>query len=230
MKLCEKENLGNIQLPYEKCIANGAASLTDTELLAVLLRCGAAGTNVLELAKNIFDKFCYKGHLGALYNVSYEELTNIYGVGKVKAVQLLCNIEFAKRMNMNPLSDNVIFDSPQKVSQYFMSEMRLLETEHVYLLLLDSKNSLIKKILLSTGSVKSSILEPREVFIHAVRHNAVNILLIHNHPSGNPNPSQADIGITRRIAHAGKMMEILLIDHIIIGDNKFVSLKQEGLI
>lgn len=230
MNLKENENFKNFELPTEKCLKHGAHILSDIELLAVILRCGTNSINVLDMSKCIIDRFCPNDKLNSLVNVSYEELLSITGVGKVKAAQLLCIFELSKRIATEPIGGSLIIDNPQKAANLFMSEMRLLETEHVYLLLLDSKNSLIKRIVLSTGSIKASVLEPREVFIHALRHNAVSIILMHNHPSGNPTPSKADEIITLKIQEAGQIIGINLIDHIIIGDNKYKSLKSEGLI
>lgn len=230
MNLKQNDNFKNIELPYEKCVRNGASVLTDIELMAVILRCGTNNTNVLELANELITKFCNTGKLNTLLNVTYEELISIKGIGRVKAAQLLSILELSKRICKEPIGGSIILNSPEKVANLYMSEMRILETEHVFLLLLDSKNGLIKKIVLSSGSINASVLEAREVYVHALRHNATGIILLHNHPSGNPTPSKADEVVTLKILEAGTIIGINLIDHIIIGDNKFISLKDEGLI
>ena len=230
MKLNENDKLKNIQLPYEKCIKYGAFTLSNVELIAVVLRCGTSKTNVLDLSQNLLDRFCPDNKLGLLYNVSIEELTQIAGIGTVKAAQIMCMFELAKRITKEPFSSLTRFDCPENAAGYFMQEMRLLDREHVFLLLLDSKNSLIKKITLSSGSVTSSVLQPREVFLYALRYNAVNVMLMHNHPSGNPAPSSNDISVTQRVKEAGEVIGINLIDHIIIGDNTYISLREKGFI
>lgn len=226
MGIKDNQNLKNIQLPYEKCMENGASSLTDVELLAVLLRCGTPGMNVLDLSERVISSFSSEKKLCPLAHASFEELISISGIGKVKAVQIQCIFELARRITMEPVRRTVSLDNPDIVAGMYMQEMRLFEEEHVYLLLLDIKNCIIKKITLSTGSIMSSILEPREVFLHALRHNATGIMLIHNHPSGDPTPSRQDISITNKINEAGRLIGISLIDHIVIGDNKFVSMRQ----
>ena len=230
MNLKTNEVLKNVQLPYEKCLENGAHTLSDAELLAVILRCGTKERNVLELAGELIDRICVNSKLASFCNTAIEELMNISGIGKVKAVMLSCVFELSKRIASEPISSNMSFTSPDQVALCFMAKMRLLETEHVYLLLLDSKNCLLKQMVLSSGSVGASILEPREVFIHALRHNAVGIILLHNHPSGNPTPSRDDIVTTVKIKDAGRLIGIQLIDHIIIGDNCYVSMKQDDYI
>ena len=229
MNLKKDKNYKTIQLPYEKCISNGPQSLTDTELMAVLLRCGTKNENVLTMADKILSLYKTNSKFLNLSRATFEELISIKGIGNVKAVQIMCVFELAKRISREPFYENIQVQSPDIIAGMFMQEMRLLETEHVYLLLLNNRNSIIKKIILSKGSVNASVLEPREVFVQALKYNAVNILLIHNHPSGDPTPSEADILISKRISNAGQLIGISLVDHIIIGDNIFVSLRQKGI-
>lgn len=229
MNLKNDKNYKTIQLPYEKCISNGPHSLTDVELMAVLLRCGTKYENVLTLADKILSLYKTNSKFLNLSRATFEELVSIKGIGKVKAVQIMCVFELAKRIAREPFKESIQVQSPNIIAGMFMQEMRLLDTEHVYLLLLNNKNSIIKKIVLSKGSVNASVLEPREVFVQALKYNAVNILLIHNHPSGDPTPSEADKNISIRINSAGQLIGISLVDHIIIGDNVFVSLRQEGI-
>ena len=229
MNLKNDENYKTIQLPYEKCILNGPQSLTDTELLAVLLRCGTKNENVLNVADKILSIYKSNSKFMNLSQATYEELISVKGIGKVKATQIMCIFELSKRIASEPYKESTKIHSPDIIAGMFMQEMRVFDTEHVYLLLLNTKNSIIKKIELSKGSVNTSILEPREVFVQALKYNAVNILLIHNHPSGDPTPSESDKIITQRINDAGQLIGITLLDHIIIGDNVFVSLRQKGI-
>ena len=162
-------------------------------------------------------------------NVTLNELMRIKGIGRVKAIQILCVVELTKRMSKVVSNKGIYFNTPQSIADYFMQEMRHLDTEQVTLVLLNSKNRLIKEIRLSKGTVNASLTTPREVFIYALKYEAVNFAMIHNHPSGDPTPSQEDIRLTSRIKESSKIVGINLIDHIIIGDNIYTSLGEMGL-
>ena len=161
-------------------------------------------------------------------SIPLEELLKIKGIGKVKAIRLKCVAEICARMQTRTREATLSFEDPATVAGLYMERLRHLETEHVYLLLCDNKNHIIKEILLSKGTVNASVISPREIFIEALRYHAVHVLLIHNHPSGDPQPSYEDIQITRQILEASHLMQILLLDHIIIGDNTYISLKEKG--
>ncbi len=215
--------------PYERCERYGAEYLTDAELLSVVIRSGTKERRSFEVAQDVLMiKDEYQG-LKGLYNVTLNELMRIKGIGRVKAIQILCVVELTKRMSKVVSNKGIYFNTPQSIADYFMQEMRHLDTEQVTLVLLNSKNRLIKEIRLSKGTVNASLTTPREVFIYALKYEAVNFAMIHNHPSGDPTPSQEDIRLTSRIKESSKVVGINLIDHIIIGDNIYTSLGEMGL-
>ena len=215
--------------PYEKFEKKGAEYLTDAELLAIIIRTGTKDEDALSLAKKILSlkEPIHKGIL-ALQHISLEELKSIKGIGTVKAIRIKCMVEFSKRMAMQTVTGSMRFDSPETIARYYMEMLRHLETEHVYLVLLDNKNRKIKDVLITKGTVNASLLSPREIFIEALSYKAVRIFLLHNHPSGDPTPSRQDLEITKIIDDASKLLNIQLIDHIIIGDNKYISFKEKG--
>jgi len=215
--------------PYEKFEKKGAEYLTDAELLAIIIRTGTKEEDALSLAKKILalKEPLHKGILG-LQHISLEELKSIKGIGTVKAIRIKCMVEFSKRMAMQTVNGTLRFDSPETIARYYMEMLRHLETEHVYLVLLDNKNRKIKDVLITKGTVNASLLSPREIFIEALSYKAVRIFLLHNHPSGDPTPSRQDLEITKIIGDASKLLNIQLIDHIIIGDNKYISFKEKG--
>ena len=216
-------------LPYEKFLRQGAEHLTERELLAIILRTGTREKSALELAGDVLSlaKYPREGLLG-LYDVSLEELMGIKGIGLVKAVRLKCLTELSMRISRASAKEGLLFNSPNLVAQYFMESLRHRETECVILVSLDAKGRMLGEKKISDGSVKMSLLSPREVFLEALHARAVNILLVHNHPSGDPAPSKLDREVTQNISSLGKMMDILLLDHIIIGDNRYVSFKELG--
>ena len=162
--------------------------------------------------------------------MSVNELTKLDGIGNVKAIQILCIAELAKRMTKATREDGVRLLSPSAVASYYMEDMRHLTTERILLIMIDSKSKILAEKIISSGTVNASILAPREIFINALKNGAVNIILLHNHPSGDPTPSAEDVSTTQRVKEAGSLIGIKLMDHIIIGDNKYVSLKERGLL
>ncbi len=216
--------------PYEKCERHGAAALSDAELLAVIIRTGTKQQRAIDLAVNILNySTAYPGLKGLNY-FSMKELRKIKGIGRVKAIELHCLTELTRRMAKDTLHDSVRLTTPQSVADYYMQDMRHLTREQVVLLMFDSKNKLMKDMVISEGTVNTSIMPTREIFVHAVKEEAVNIILLHNHPSGDPTPSSEDIRVTKRLAEAGNLIGISLMDHIIIGDNRYISLKEQGLV
>ena len=214
--------------PYEKCEQYGAENLTDAELLAVLLRTGTKGENSLQLAKRILHPdFAQEGIL-SIHQWSMEQLLEIKGIGSVKAIQILCLSELAKRLSKAEAQSGLNFSAPETIAQYYMEDMRHRKKEAMKLLLLNSKTKLIGESELSLGTVNTTLVSPREVFVEALRRNAVAVILLHNHPSGDPTPSKQDILITRRVTEAGRLIGVELLDHIIIGDNCFISLRDKG--
>ncbi len=215
--------------PYEKCERYGATVLSDAELLAVIIRTGTKHQRAIELAVNILNySTAYPGLKGLNY-LTIKELMKIKGIGRVKAIELVCLTELTRRMAKDNLKDRICLTTPQNVAAYYMQDMRHLTREQVILLMLNSKNKLMKDMVISEGTVNTSIMPTREIFVHAVKEGAVNIILLHNHPSGDPTPSAEDIRVTRKLTEAGNLIGISLMDHIIIGDNKYISLKEQGL-
>lgn len=223
-----KEMLEN-ERPYEKCERFGAGSLSDAELLAVLLRTGTKGENALELSKRILYTIG-ENDLLSIHQYSIEQLKQIKGVGKVKAVQISCISELAKRLAKAKANDKLEFTCPASIAQYYMEDMRHERQEIMKLLMLNSKTHLIGETNISKGTVNASLITPRELYIEALQKNAVSIIILHNHPSGDPTPSEEDIIITARIREAGDLIGINLLDHVIIGNNCYTSFYESGLL
>lgn len=214
--------------PYEKLEAYGASALSDSELLAIVIRTGSRQERATELAMKVINARP-SGLLG-LHEMSLSELQEVHGIGRVKAIQLKAVSEISKRMSKATYSKVLSIKSPGSVASAYMEEMRHFKREHTKLLLLDTKYQVKNESYLSVGTVNTSLMHPREVFSHALKNEAVSIVLLHNHPSGNPQPSPQDIEITQRITEAGSLIGVPLLDHIIIGDGTYVSLKEKGYI
>ena len=216
--------------PYEKCQEFGPAALTDAELLAVLLRTGTEGQSSIDLARQILRLGGRDEHLDSLYHATIPQLMRIRGVGKVKAIQVVCLCELAKRLFRASANRRLLFDRADTIADYYMEDMRHLEQEELRCIFLNSKCHLIGDKVITRGTVNTSVISPREIFIEAVKCRAVNIVLLHNHPSGDPTPSYEDIAITKRVIQAGEVLGIYLVDHIVIGDRCHISLKERGLL
>lgn len=218
------------ELPYDKFDRIGAAGLSDIELLAVILSSGTRRMNVLELAAAIIYKADPNGRLIGLGRISYEELISIDGIGRVKAIMICCIIEMSKRLSTQFRQYEITLKSPATIAAYYMEQLRHSDVEIVMALYTDSAMNLLKSLILTVGSNNSSIVSSRDVYINALKYKAGFVILIHNHPSGDPSPSSYDIEITRKLIEAGKLIDIPLVDHIIIGDMKYISLKEAGYI
>ncbi len=216
--------------PYEKFNRLGVHALSDEELLAIILRTGSKKEDALHLASRILHSDQEYSGLLSLNHLTYNELMMLHGIGQVKATQLLCLSEITRRMAKATRKDGVHLLSPDSVASYYMEDMRHLTNEQIMLVLLDSKSKILGDKIISSGTVNASLLAPRELFIYALKHGAVNILLLHNHPSGDPSPSNEDLTATKRVKEAGVLIGIKLMDHLIIGDNKYISLKEQGLL
>lgn len=224
------KDIAACERPYEKAITYGISSLSDSELLAVILRTGTKDTSSIDLANRILNAhYFHKGILGLQY-IRREELLEIKGIGNTKATQLLAICELANRMNQTRLRVNISFNNPDTIAMYYMQKCKFLTKENTFLMMFSSSNMLIKEITLSKGTINQTLVSPREIFIEAIKCEAVNIILVHNHPSGNPEPSNADIMVTKKIAQAGCLLDIQLTDHIVIGNGCFVSMRKRGLI
>lgn len=227
-KFYTMKELPESERPYEKLEKNGVESLSDAELIAVLIRNGSPHKTSVALAAEILNFHpVYKGLMG-LHYLSDKELQRIDGVGKVKAAQLLCAAEISNRMTRQRKPENERFDSPGTVAGYFMEEMRTKENENTIVVFLDNRCRLIRHEVLFVGSVSASMANPREILKKALQYDASCLILLHNHPSGDPTPSSADIALSERMKAAGELIGIRFLDHIILGDCQYVSLKQRG--
>ncbi|MCJ7839899.1 DNA repair protein RadC [Lederbergia sp. NSJ-179] len=211
--------------PRERLIKTGPESLSTQEILAILLRTGTKSESVLQLANRLLTKF---DGLMWLKEAALEELTSVKGIGEAKAVQLAAAIELGRRISNLTYDDRYVIRSPEDGANYVMNDMRFLSQEHFVALYLNTKNQVIHRQTIFIGSLNASIVHPREVFKEAFRRAAASILCFHNHPSGDPAPSREDIEVTRRLAECGKMLGIEVLDHLIIGDKKYVSMKEKG--
>lgn len=219
--------------PYERCLRMGPEGLSDTELLSIIIRTGSRKSNSLKVAQEVLELSYGKrdGGILGLCRLTLPELKKIEGIGTVKGIQLLCIGELSKRISRcSAIARNTTFENPQSVVEYYMEEMRHLQQEHLYVMLLNTKGHLIRDLLISKGTVNASLASPREIFSQALRYQAVGIILVHNHPSGDPTPSREDCLLTRQVYEAGSLVEIQLLDHIVIGDNHYCSFKKEGML
>lgn len=221
------KRLPSEERPREKLLFHGRESLTSAELLAILLRTGTQERSVLEMAQEILS-LDEKGIL-FLESCSPEELLQVKGMGKAKACQLLAAIELGKRIATHPRKQKNEIANPDDIVQLFMERMRYYKKEHFKVVLINAKGQIMEAADISIGDLCSTLIHPREVFCRAVRRSAAAVVLIHNHPSGDPRPSDEDLETTKRLAEAAAILGIKVLDHIIIGDGTYISLKNEGL-
>lgn len=216
--------------PYEKCLLFGPEKLQDEELLAVILRTGTVGCNVLDIARAILNKAKGPDGLMAVHQLSVKELTEIPGVGQVKAVQIRCLSELCKRLAGLRSREGEELNSPGRIAASYMERLRHEQQENILLLMLDKKNHRLGEQCISRGTVDASVITPREILIEALRCQAVNLIVLHNHPSGNPTPSREDICLTERIRQSAGMIGMHLVDHIIIGDQTYYSFAENDML
>lgn len=214
------------ELPREKISAGGVESLSNTELIAVLLASGNRRESALSLAGRILA--LERGSLSKLAGYQPEEFQKISGVGPAKSSMLVAAMELGRRIATAPAEAVIRLDAPEKVARLFMEEMRFLKKEIFRVAHLNVKNELIMKENISVGGLHSAAAHPREVFQNAVRKGTHAVILVHNHPSGDPAPSPADCSTTEQLKEAGRILGIQVLDHIIIGDGRFYSFKQQG--
>ena len=214
--------------PREKLLLRGSQSLTDAELLAILLRTGTKGKSVVQVAYDLVKRY---GNLASLSTKSYSELIKTNGIKKDKAATLVAAFEIGKRTAIQSkwFSEKKI-TSPEDVAHIFIPMLKDELSEHFYIVCLNAANKIIRIDLISTGSLDSSIVHPREVFKVAIENSAKSIILVHNHPSGNPEPSNDDIAITKKLIEISKLMEITVFDHLIIAENKYTSFVEKRMI
>ena len=213
--------------PRERLKHYGAKNLSNTELIAILLRTGMQGENVLSLSSRVLAQF---DGLSGLGRGTFAELCALKGLSEAKACQLMAGLELGRRLVSLSPAERVTINSPQDVANLVMGEMAALEQEHLRVLLLNTRNEVLSIQDIYVGNVNSSVVRPAEVIRPAVRDNAPSIIVVHNHPSGDPTPSQEDVGITQQLAAAGKLLGVELLDHVVIGNGgRFVSLNEQGL-
>lgn len=213
--------------PRERLLKEGSHALSNQELIASILGTGTRQESVLQLSQRILHHF---NGLRLLKDSTVDELKKIKGIGDSKAVQLLAALELGSRVHTFKQEERYIIRSPEDVSRYVMEEMRFLTQEHFVALYLNTKNHVIHKKTIFIGSLNASIVHPREIFKEAFRYSAASVICLHNHPSGDPAPSREDIEVTKRLVESGKVIGIEMLDHIIIGDKKFISLKEKGYV
>ncbi|MEZ3445353.1 MAG: DNA repair protein RadC [Lachnospiraceae bacterium] len=225
-----KELYAKDELPYDKFMRLGPESLSDAELLAIMLRTGTREKTPIELGRDVLKMAGEGMGLLGLYHFNIRDLMQIPGIGEVKAVQLLCIAEIAKRTSNMQARPDLTFDKPETVAAYYMEKMRHRDTEQLLLVLLDAKRHIVHESVLSTGTFNSTLISPRDICIQAMRNEASYIVILHNHPSGDPTPSRQDVLVTQKIKEVSDLVEIPLLDHIIIGDNRYTSFIQKGLL
>jgi len=225
---CNKTGMKNVPIyerPRERLLRQGARHLADAELLAILLRTGLEKESSYELAIRMLSTF---GDLRSIAEASLEELTKIKGIGPVKAVELQAAFELGRRAVSMVREKRVTIRLPRDVADFMMPEMVHLTQEHFVCLFLNTKNHVIGKQTIFVGSLDASIVHPREVFKEAIKRSSASIICLHNHPSGDPTPSREDLAVTKTLQQAGELVGISLLDHVIIGDYRYVSLKEQG--
>lgn len=215
--------------PYEKFLKCGAKALSDAELLAIILKTGSKEKTSIELAREVLKCPDGSSSILSIHKKSLTELKKIQGIGNVKAICLKCIAELAERIANSKYTNRSKFSSPKDIASFYMESFRHLDYEVFRVLYLDSSHCLIADRIISTGTVNRTLVSARDVFIHALSFNAVYVVLLHNHPSGNPLPSDEDIKVTNTLYNAGLLLNIEVIDHIIIGDKQYFSLREYNL-
>lgn len=212
--------------PRERLMQYGAAALSNAELLAILLRTGTSSLSAVHLAERIL---AHTGGLKGLTDSTIESLVELKGVGPAKAIQILAGVELGRRISRSLPEERFTVRSPQDAADLMMDELQHLAQEHFVCLFLNTKNQVISKDTIFIGSLNASIVHPREVFRRAIQRASAAVICLHNHPSGDPSPSAEDRNVTKRLQEAGKLLGIDVLDHIIIGEQSFYSMKENGL-
>ncbi|MCB0101647.1 MAG: DNA repair protein RadC [Anaerolineales bacterium] len=212
--------------PRERLASLGPQALTNAELLAILLRVGVQGENAVEVGQRLLTKF---GGLRGLHRAPFKELMSQHGMGEAKASQIQAAIELGRRLTLEAPEERPSINSPADAAALVQYEMSALEQEHLRVILLDRRNRVLEVLEVYKGSVNSSQVRVGELFKDAIRANASAIIVAHNHPSGDPTPSPDDVAVTRAMVQAGKLLDIDVLDHLVIGSGKWVSLKERGL-
>lgn len=212
--------------PREKLMKHGSASLSDAELLAILIRAGSRGATAVDLARKLLSE---GRTLRDLARMSVVDLGHL-GIGKVRAASIVAALELSRRSIAGTRVDRQTLRDPEGVAEVYLPKLRDLQHEEFWVLLLTTSNQLMREIRISSGTLNSSLVHPRECFSEALKERAASVIFVHNHPSGNPEPSQEDLSITRQLTEAGKILGIPVYDHIVVGGAQFVSFAQRGLL
>lgn len=221
------KDLPENERPRERLFRYGPEALSNIELLAILLGCGSKKENIISLSSRIIQN---NGGINGVFDSTLEDFTNISGIGKAKAAKLLAVIELSKRFKSFKDGDNYKIHNSKDAAMLVMKEMKSLNQEHLVVIMLNTKNVVISVKNVFVGSLNSSIVHPREVFSYAIKKSSASIIICHNHPSGDPSPSDEDIKVTYRLEKCGEILGIHLIDHLIIGNGQYISLKEKGIL
>jgi DNA repair protein RadC len=219
-------DLHDDERPRERLQNLGPQALSNAELIAILLRVGVPGENAVQVGQRLLQKF---GGIAGIHRAPFDELLGQHGIGEAKAAQIKAAIELGRRLTLESPDERPAINSPGDAAALIQYEMQALEQEHLRVLLLDRRNRVLEIVDLYRGSVSSSQIRVGEIFREAVRKNASAIIVAHNHPSGDPTPSPDDVAVTRAILQAGKMLDVDVLDHLVIGQGRWVSLKERGL-
>lgn len=219
-------DLAESERPRERLKKHGAEHLTKAELLAILLRVGVPGENAVQVGERLLQEL---DGLAGIHRAPFEELENQHGVGPAKAAQIKAAIELGRRLKDDVPEARPSIQNPGDAAEYVKYEMGALEQEHLRVLLLDTRNHVLDTVQIYVGSVNTAQVRPADVFKPAVRRNATALIVVHNHPSGDPTPSPDDVAVTRELIKAGEMLGVTVLDHIIIAQGRHVSMKERGL-
>lgn len=220
------KELPTSERPRERLLHYGAGALSTAELLAIILRTGTRDENVVRVAQRLLASF---GNLPGLAQANATELMSEKGLGPAKVAQLKASLELGRRLLVASAEERPQVRSPADAANLVMSEMGLLEQEHLRVMLLDTKNRVLDTPTVYIGSLNTSLIRVGELFREAIRANCASLIVLHNHPSGDPTPSPEDVAVTKQIVEAGKLLDVDVLDHLIIGQYRFVSLKERGL-
>ena len=219
-------DLPETERPRERLVSLGPQALSNAELIAILLRVGVQGENAVQVGQRLLQKF---GGIRGLHRAPFSELCKEHGIAEAKAAQIKAAIELGRRLPLESPEERPVINSPKDAADLVQYEMGVLEQEHLRVLLLDRRNRVLESVEIYRGSVNSSQVRVGEIFKEAVRKNASGVIVIHNHPSGDPTPSPDDVAVTRAIIQAGKLLDVDVLDHLVIGQGRWVSLKERGL-
>jgi DNA repair protein RadC len=219
-------DMAETERPRERLAHLGPSSLTVAELLGILIRVGTTGENAVQVGQRLLQDF---GGINGLHRAPFEELCNQHGLGPAKAAQIKAALELGHRMSRESPEEPQVIHSPADAAQIVQHEMSALEQEELRVILLNTRNQVIDTVAVYRGSLNSSQIRVGELFKSAVRRSAASLIVVHNHPSGDPTPSPDDVAVTRAIVQAGKLLDIEVLDHLVIGRGRFTSLKERGL-